>query len=103
MSDVTNIKTITNHLLGPVTIKNGENTQQTFTVQQGAGWNGDMWIPWVGHEGELWKAIRILRMNEVSVNLFQHGNDIWYLWDDRSWDGKDLCAGNHGIRGEKGL
>jgi hypothetical protein len=101
MSDVTNIKTITNHLLFPITVKNGENTQQTFTVASAAGWNGDLWIPWVFGQGTIWKSI-LLEWPSRKIYIFQNGDHIRYAWND-SFNEKSTLGGNSGIRGEKAL
>ncbi len=76
MASVTNIKTISNALVYPVTIKNGENTQQTFTIGANSGWNGDLWVPWVGNDGEMWKCIMITcpDQDNMTIQLFQ---DYW--------------------------
>jgi hypothetical protein len=77
MSDVTNIKTITNDLLFPITVRNGENTQQIFTVGTTSGWDGNMWIPWVDSASDMWKCIS-LRWPSKTIYIFQHGDRIWY-------------------------
>jgi hypothetical protein len=101
MSDVTNIKTITNNLLYPVTVKNGENTQQTFTVGQETGWNGDLWIPWVFDGHTMWKSI-LLEWSQNRIYIFQHGDHIRFSWDN-NFDHRETLGGNSGIKGEKAL
>ncbi|WP_375504876.1 hypothetical protein [uncultured Nostoc sp.] len=101
MSDVTNIKTITNHLLVPVTVRNGENTQQTFSVGQGSGWNGDMWIPWVTNPGAMWKSI-LLEWSSNRIYIFQNGDHIKFSWNN-DFNNKGTLGGNSSIRGEKAL
>jgi hypothetical protein len=73
MASVTNIKTITNRLPYPITIKNGENTQETFTVNADSGWNGDLWVPWIGGNDEKGKAIHV-KVQSADVWIFQ---DYW--------------------------
>lgn len=101
MSDVTNIKTITNQLLFPVTVRNGENTQQTFTVASSSGWNGDLWIPWVVSASDMWKSI-FLEWSTASIYIFQHGDHIWFSWKN-DFNNKAVLGGNSGIRGEKAV
>ncbi|MEH1810766.1 hypothetical protein [Nostoc sp.] len=101
MSDVTNLKTITNHLLYPVTVKNGENTQETFTVGSSNGWNGNMWIPWVTDTSAMWKSI-LLEWASKRIYIFQHGDNIWYSWNN-DFNQKAILGGNSTIKGEKAL
>src|SRR3954453_12106350 len=108
MSDVTNIKTITNQLLYAVTVRNGENTQQTFTVNASSGWNGDMWIPWVNSPSEMYKSIRLDwprgsgQAGTTSFYILQYGDYIYYSWEN-DFNKKNIIGGNNGIRGEKAL
>ncbi|BAZ26841.1 hypothetical protein NIES4073_77550 [Kalymmatonema gypsitolerans NIES-4073] len=101
MSDVTNIKTITNQLLYPVTVRNGENTQQTFTVNSSSGWNGDLWIPWVVSARDMWKSISLVWPTN-KIYIFQHDNHIMYSWNN-DFNQSGVLGGNSGIRGEKAL
>jgi len=106
MSNVTNIKTITNRLLYPVSVKNGENHKEIFTVEKGAGWNGDMWIPWVDGEGDMGKAIQLSwspdnKQPDKRIYIFQHGDSIMYVWDNPTYDQKNIISGNSAIKGEK--
>lgn len=103
MSNVTNLKTITNNLIVPITVKNNENTQQTFTVANRAGWNGDLWIPWVDNQDQMMsKGIMIeWRIGEGlgRIYVFQHGDQIYYATNE-NFDHKNPISG---IRGEKAL
>lgn len=100
MSVVTNIKTINNRLGIPVTVKNGENGSQTFTMRE--SWNEDLWIPHVDNEQELWKAL-LFDWRSRKISIFQHGDRIMYIWDNPDWDQKGVMPGNARIGGEKAL
>jgi hypothetical protein len=102
---VTNIKTITNRLVYPITVKNGENTQQTFTVQQGSGWNGDMWVPWVHDEGYMHKCIHLV-LQSGTWYIYQWHDHIYHVWNDISEKGFNSATripGNNHIDGEIAL
>jgi hypothetical protein len=101
---VTNIKTITNRLIIPVTVRNGENTQQLFTVAQGDGWNGDLWVPWVFGGYTMWKSIQLDMGRKLYI--FQNGNAIYYVWDSndsKQFDHRAKLGGNNRVNGEVGV
>jgi hypothetical protein len=76
MADVTNIVSISNALLYPVSIRDGENSGILFSIAAGGSWNGSMWAPWVGSQGEMSKSIQIKCPDQgLSVSVFQ---DFWY-------------------------
>jgi len=114
MANVTNLKTITNNTPYAITVRNGENTQQLFTVNGNAGHNQDLWVPWVGNDSENWKVIQIKAgtRGETDIWVFQdywnppHENAIkCYYGSDSSriytnaWE----IDGNNRGGGEKGL
>lgn len=107
---VTNIKSITNPFLYAITIKNGENTQQTFSIAAGGVWNGDLWVPWVGRNSEMYKSISITDPNDgLNVQIFQDywnpaGADAikWVNSGGSYGRGKEIAGNNHG-GGEKAL
>ena len=112
MAHVTNFKTITNNTPYPITVRNGEDTQQFFTVAGNAGWNGDLWVPWIGNDGENGKAIHIKAgsTGEINIWVFQ---DYWnppnkdaikaHYGSAMSYSHAKEINGNNKGGGEKGL
>lgn len=79
MADVTNIKTISNSLLYPVTVRDGENAELVFSIAAGGTWDGNIWVPWVGNDGEMHKCI-VLESKDAHLHLrvFQdYWNPAW--------------------------
>lgn len=114
MAHVTNIKSISNALLYPVTVKNGENTQQTFSIQAGGVWNGDLWVPWVGNDTEMWKCL-VFECPDQANMVIQVFQDYWNpanadavkcVYVSRGehgyWAGREISGENKG-GGEKAL
>lgn len=76
MSKVTNIKSITNNTSYPITVIDGENGTR-FSVAGSGVWNGDLWIPWVGNDGEDYKPIEIIGGSNSDYTIFIY-QDYWY-------------------------
>jgi hypothetical protein len=76
MAQVTDLRTITNNTPYAITVRNGENKDQFFTVNGNAGWDGSLWVPWIGNDGESWKAIHIIAgaTEDLNIWVFQ---DYW--------------------------
>ncbi|ELE9727895.1 hypothetical protein RM407_001519 [Enterobacter kobei] len=76
MAYVTNIKSIANNTVYPLTIIDGENGVRIAIAGSGA-WNGDLWVPWIGNQSEDYKAIKIIWGfdSEQVIYLYQ---DYWY-------------------------
>jgi len=75
MATVTKIRVITNNSLYAIQIINGENSNETFSIDAGAGWTGEIWIPWVASQDEMNKAIEIVSDGETLFFVFQDYND----------------------------
>lgn len=109
-ASVTNIKTITNSLLYPITIRNGENSQEILTVGAGEGWNGDLWVPWVGSQSEMSKAIELtVAPDNTKIWIFQdywnppHQNAIKCVYHRQDYGAAHEIDGNNRGAGEKAL
>jgi hypothetical protein len=76
MAYVTNIKSITNNTVYPLTVIDGENGVRISIAGSGA-WNGDMWVPWIGNQSEAYKAIKIIWGFESDQELYIF-QDYWY-------------------------
>ncbi|WP_445493547.1 hypothetical protein [Photorhabdus sp. SF281] len=73
MAYVTNIKNIVNGTTNKVVILNGEKNDERIEILSGLSWQGDLWVPWIGHQGEDWKAIKI---------FVEGGYDVVYVYQD---------------------
>lgn len=111
MASVTNLKTIVNNTNTGVTFINGENASQIFTIAGNSSWNGDLWVPWIGNQGEAGKAIRILsgRNSEDVVFLFQdywhpaHADAVKYVRDNFDYESAKEVEGENRGGGNKAL
>jgi hypothetical protein len=73
MANVTNIRSIANNLFNSISFVDGENNEIIFTVGSEGGWNGNIYVPWVGNEDEMYKCVRIYGLPE---------NEVTYLFQD---------------------
>lgn len=76
MASVTNIKAISNSLLFPANIKLGQDTQQVFSIAASGSWNGGLWVPWVGADGDMWKCIVITCPDHTNLTILVF-QDFW--------------------------
>lgn len=76
MASVTTLKSIVNSTQSSISVRNGENSSQAFTISANRTWEGKMDVPWIGKESEDYKAIRFLMgpASDVTIWLFQ---DYW--------------------------
>ncbi|WP_124311290.1 hypothetical protein [Pseudomonas chlororaphis] len=76
MAKVTNLKSIANNTPYTMSVRNGENHSEQFSIAAGSAWNGSLWIPWIGKDSENYKAIQLLLgpRGDVTIWLFQ---DYW--------------------------
>jgi hypothetical protein len=108
MANVTNIESISNALLYPVSVRDGENANILFSIAAAGAWNGSMWAPWVGGQGEMSKSIVIECPDQgnLSISVFQ---DYWNppnadavkYSTNASYNGAAEIAGNNRGGGSK--
>lgn len=105
---VTNLRTIVNNTDSTITIINGENTEQSFSISPHSQWNGSLWIPWVGRQSEGFKAIKIFSgpqsnvltylfqdyWNPPNANAIKYSNDPFQYGTASDVEGNNTGAGN---------
>lgn len=76
MANTTTIKSIANNAYNVVSVKDGEDTSKVFSIDSGGSWNGDMVVPWVGSQVEMYKALIFYGVPGYdALYVFQ---DYWY-------------------------
>ncbi len=70
------IRTITNNRPEPITVINGENHDQMFSIPAKGVWNGSLIIPWVARESEMNKCITLSIDGRKFAYIFQDYNSI---------------------------
>ncbi|MFI7418661.1 hypothetical protein [Nonomuraea sp. NPDC049684] len=68
---MTDIREVVNQTTHEVQVNDGENQDLRFTVPAGRQWTGSMWVPWAGHQDEMWKSITIKWGNRNRYWVFQ--------------------------------
>jgi hypothetical protein len=108
MANVTNIRTIANSALSAIAITTNDGAKQMFSVAAGGAWDGALWVPWVGNNGEMWKCL-VLALGNRKLKIYQ---DYWkpayqdavkYVWDNGSYEDGNELGGNNRGGGEKAL
>ncbi|WP_367376727.1 hypothetical protein [Hafnia alvei] len=76
MAKVTSIFSISNNTPYTITVRNGENLNQIFSIPAGGAYDKAVWVPWIGNSEENWKAICLLLgpQSQDYIWLFQ---DYW--------------------------
>ncbi len=102
MANVTNIKSIANSALSAIAITTNDGAKQIFSVAAGGAWNGDLWVPWVGNNEEMWKCL-VLDMGTRKLLIYQdywnpaNADAVKFVWDNGSYsDGLELGGNNRG-------
>jgi hypothetical protein len=75
-AQVTDIREIQNNRTVQLEISEGDNGT-VFTIPANRRWNGTIWVPWVGRDGEMSKSIHIVGGN-TECWVFQ---DYWNTHD----------------------
>ncbi|MBC8954196.1 hypothetical protein [Xenorhabdus sp. PB62.4] len=60
MAKVTDIVSIANNTPYTMSLINGENSDQIFSIGAERVWNGHLWVPWIGKTSENYKAIKLI-------------------------------------------
>ncbi|MFD1793742.1 hypothetical protein ACFSE0_19205 [Ochrobactrum teleogrylli] len=76
MASVTNLTSIVNDTDYPVNFHNSEqDSPPDFTVPMLGYRFGSLWVPWVGNDGDSYKAIRVTAgKDRINIFIFQ---DYW--------------------------
>jgi hypothetical protein len=76
MANVTYLVSIANNTPYTATLVNGENSGFMFSIGAQSVWNGSMAVPWIGHQGENYKALQLVLgpRSETTIWVFQ---DYW--------------------------
>lgn len=74
MASVTTLIRIVNGTQDTISVRNGENSSQAFTISANKVWEGEIKVPWIGKESEDGKAIRLL--------VGPGGNTTMWLFQD---------------------
>jgi hypothetical protein len=80
---VTDIRDWINRLPFSVSVVNGENTDNSFSLNVAEAKEHSVWIPWVFNQGDMWKSIRVLGDQKVLYTIFQSGNTVWWSRDSQ--------------------
>lgn len=97
---VTDIRDWINRLPFGVSVVDGENTDNSFTLNVGESKEHSVWIPWVFNQGDMGKSIRVLGNERVLYYIFQSGNTVWWSRDGQKNHGRPV-PGDSSVNGRR--
>ncbi|CAM3529247.1 conserved hypothetical protein [Xenorhabdus nematophila ATCC 19061] len=109
MASKTHIRTIKNETEFSIVIVNGEDGNKRIEIDGFKKWQGDLVVPWIGRQGEAWKALKIyVTGGKGNVWVFQdywnppHKDAIkYYEGNEFSYEGAKEIRGNNQGAGDK--
>jgi hypothetical protein len=102
-SNIIDIRTITNNILFPVQVINGENTSQTWTIPGGGGLNEPIWLHFAFSEADMWGCLRLIVPEfELTMHLYAWNAVAYYSLDGKWASGRQIPGGSNG-NGRKAL
>ena len=76
MASVTYLRSIANNTPYTMTLIDGEDPGMSLAIGAQSAWTGSLAVPWIGHNGEDYKAMRVILGPRAETNLFLF-QDYW--------------------------